>query len=105
MTSVDMSAAAIPVVRIALPRRVAAGLLGSALLLAIIIGSGVMGERLADGNVALALLANTLATAAGLVVLISILSPVSGAHFNPAVTLVMLVQREISAAHAGAYIA
>lgn len=105
MTSVDMSDAAIPVVRIALARRVAAELLGSALLLAIIIGSGVMGERLADGNVALALLANTLATAAGLVVLISILSPVSGAHFNPAVTLVMLVQREISAAHAGAYIA
>ena len=61
--------------------------LGTALLLAIVVGSGIMGERLADGNVALALLANTLATGAGLVALILTFGPISGAHFNPAVTL------------------
>jgi glycerol uptake facilitator-like aquaporin len=63
--------------------------LGTALLLAIVIGSGVMAERLAQGNLAVALLANTAATVAGLVVLIEVLGPVSGAHFNPAVSLVM----------------
>jgi len=105
MTSVPAGVVAVPTTGFGLGRRVGAEMLGTALLLAIIIGSGVMGERLAGGNVALALLANTLATAAGLVVLISILGPVSGAHFNPAVTLVLLLRRDISAAHAGAYIA
>ena len=86
-------------------RRVAAEALGTALLLAVVIGSGVMGERLADGNAALALLGNTLATGAGLVVLITIFAPISGAHFNPAVTLVCLLRREIAAPLAGAYVA
>ncbi len=63
--------------------------LGTALLLAVVIGSGVMGARLAGGNVAVALLANTLATVGGLVVLIELFGPISGAHFNPAVSLVM----------------
>jgi glycerol uptake facilitator-like aquaporin len=68
-------------------RRVVAELLGTAFLLATIVGSGIMGERLAGGNVAIALLANTLATGAALVALILTFGPVSGAHFNPAVTL------------------
>lgn len=63
--------------------------LGTCLLLAVVIGSGIMAERLAGGNVAIALLANTLATVGGLYVLIEVFGPVSGAHFNPAVTLVM----------------
>jgi glycerol uptake facilitator-like aquaporin len=70
-----------------LGRRVAAETVGTALLLATVVGSGIMGERLAGGNVALALLANTLATGAVLVALISSLGPVSGAQLNPAVTL------------------
>jgi glycerol uptake facilitator-like aquaporin len=73
--------------RITLARRVCAEGLGTALLLAVVVGSGIMGERLAGGNLAIALLANTLATGAGLVALILTLGPVSGAHFNPAVTL------------------
>ncbi len=77
--------------------------LGTALLLAIVIGSGIMGERLAGGNVAIALLGNTLATGAGLVVLITIFGPLSGAHFNPAVTLVFALRREISWRLAAAY--
>ncbi len=72
-----------------MPRKLFAEGLGTALLLAIVIGSGIMAERLAGGNVALALLANTLATVGGLVVLIEVFGPVSGAHFNPAVSLVM----------------
>jgi glycerol uptake facilitator-like aquaporin len=68
-------------------RRIVAEALGTAFLLAIVIGSGIMGERLAGGNVAIALLANTLATGAGLVPLILTFGPISGAHFNPAVTL------------------
>src|ERR1700760_1582737 len=88
-----------------LGRRLAAEALGTAFLLAIVIGSGIMGERLAGGNVAMALLGNTLATGAGLVVLISIFGPVSGAHFNPAVTLAMLARRAITPRAAGAYIA
>src|SRR6185436_15792246 len=63
--------------------------LGTALLLADVIGSGIMAERLAGGNVALALLANTLATVGGLYVLIVVFGPLSGAHFNPAVSAVM----------------
>jgi glycerol uptake facilitator-like aquaporin len=70
-----------------MPRRLVAEGLGTAFLLAIVIGSGIMGERLAGGNVALALLANSLATGAGLVVLILTFGPISGAHLNPVVTL------------------
>jgi glycerol uptake facilitator-like aquaporin len=70
--------------------------LGTALLLAIVIGSGIMGERLAGGNVAIALLGNTLATGAGLIVLITMLGPLSGAHFNPAVSLVFVLRRELA---------
>jgi glycerol uptake facilitator-like aquaporin len=66
-----------------------AELLGTALLLAIVIGSGIMAERLSDGNIAIALLANTLATVGGLYILIEVFGPVSGAHFNPAVSAVM----------------
>ncbi|HEX4183746.1 MAG TPA: MIP/aquaporin family protein [Caulobacteraceae bacterium] len=86
------------------PRRLAGEALGTALLLAIVIGSGIMGERLAGGNVAIALLGNTLATGAGLVVLITIFGPLSGAHFNPAVTLVFALRREIGWALAGGYV-
>src|SRR2546429_7185787 len=68
-------------------RKVVAEGLGTALLLATVVGSGIMGEQLANGNVAIALLANTLATGAGLVALILTFGPISGAHFNPAVTL------------------
>ncbi len=70
-----------------LPRKAVAEALGTALLLATVVGSGIMGESLAGGNVALALLANALATGAALVALILTLAPISGAHFNPAVTL------------------
>ena len=70
-----------------LPRRLAAEALGTAFLLATVIGSGIMGDRLSGGNVAIALLANTVATGAGLVALILTFGPISGAHFNPAVTL------------------
>lgn len=70
-----------------LARRVTAEVLGTAFLLAVVIGSGIMGERLAGGSGAIALLANTLATGAGLVALILTFGPVSGAHFNPVVTL------------------
>lgn len=70
-----------------LARRIAAEAVGTAFLLAAVVGSGIMGERLAGGNVAIALLANTLATGAMLVTLILTFGPISGAHFNPAVTL------------------
>ncbi len=69
--------------------------LGTFFLVAVVIGSGIMAERLADGNLALALLGNTLATGAILVVLILIFRSISGAHFNPAVTLVFLIRQEI----------
>ncbi len=72
-----------------LPRKLFAEALGTMLLLAIVIGSGIMAERLSGGNVAIALLANTLATVGGLYILIEVLGPVCGAHFNPAVSLVM----------------
>jgi glycerol uptake facilitator-like aquaporin len=68
-------------------RKLVAELLGTALLLATVVGSGIMGEQLAGGNVAIALLANTMATGAGLVALILTFGPISGAHFNPAVTI------------------
>lgn len=86
-------------------RRIAAEALGTALLLAVVVGSGIMGERLAGGNVAIALLGNTLATGAGLVVLITIFGPLSGAHFNPAVTLVFALRREIGWRLAMGYVA
>ena len=78
-----------------LSRRLAAEALGSGLLLAVVVGSGIMGQRLAGGNVALALLGNTLATGAALVVLVTVFGPVSGAHFNPAVTLVAALRRDL----------
>lgn len=70
-----------------LPRRVVAEFLGTAFLLAAVVGSGIMGERLAGGNVAIALLANTIATGAALVALIFTFARISGAHLNPAVTI------------------
>ena len=79
--------------------------LGTALLLAIVIGSGIMGERLSGGNTAIALLGNTLATGAGLVVLITIFGPLSGAHFNPAVSLVFALRRELAPRMAALYVA
>lgn len=82
---------------IGLKRKVFAELLGTALLLAIVIGSGIMAERLAGGNVAIALLANTLATVGGLYVLIEVFGPLSGAHFNPAVSAVMVLRGELHA--------
>jgi len=81
-----------------------AELLGTAALLCAVIGSGIMAERLADGNVAVALLANTLATVFALYVLIETLGPVSGAHFNPAVTLVMALRGALPPLVAGAYV-
>lgn len=85
-------------------QKLAAEALGTALLLAIVVGSGIMGEALADGNDAIALLGNTIATGAGLVILITIFGPVSGAHFNPAVTLAFALRREISPQDALAYV-
>ena len=79
-----------------LSRRLASEAVGSALLLTTVIGSGIMAERLAGGNVALALLGNTAATGAILVVLILALGPISGAHFNPAVSVVFALRRELS---------
>ena len=83
-------------------QRLAAEFIGTAFLLATVVGSGIMAERLAGGNVAIALLGNTIPTGAILVVLITMLGPISGAHFNPAVTLVFAARREI-AAREGAY--
>jgi len=77
---------------ITIERRLISEALGSALLLATVVGSGIMAENLAGGNVALALLANTVATGAGLVALILTFGPISGAHFNPAVTLADAIQ-------------
>ena len=90
---------------VTLSRRIAAEFAGTAMLLAIVVGSGIMGDRLAAGNDAVALLGNTLATGAGLVVLIHMFGPISGAHFNPAVTLALLLKREIAARDATFYAA
>jgi len=87
-----------------LTKRLAAETLGTALLLATVVGSGIMAERLAGGNVAVALLANAIATGAMLFVLITMFGPVSGAHFNPAVTAVMAARRELPAGEAVLYI-
>src|SRR5215210_475748 len=88
-----------------LSRRLAAEAIGAFFLFACVIGSGVMAERLAGGNDAVALLANTLATGAILFVLITMLGPISGAHMNPAVSLVAASRRELSWGDAAAYIA
>lgn len=87
-----------------LPRRMVAELVGTALLLATVVGSGIMGEQLSGGNVALALLGNTLATGAMLVVLILMFGPISGGHFNPVVTLVFALRKEVTAKDALAYL-
>ena len=83
--------------RASVPQKLLAELLGTALLLAVVIGSGIMAERLSGnnpgGNMGVALLANTLATVGGLYVLIEVFGPVSGAHFNPAVSAVMALAR------------
>ncbi len=91
-------------VAVDLPRSLAAEALGTGILVATVVGSGIMADRLTD-DVALALLANTLPTGAILVVLIAILGPLSGAHFNPAVTLVFALRRDITASAALAYAA
>jgi glycerol uptake facilitator-like aquaporin len=83
---------------------VVAEFLGSALLLATVVGSGIMGEKLAGGNVGIALLANTLATGAGLVALIATFMNISGAHFNPLVTLAEVCLGKLRWKHAGAYV-
>jgi glycerol uptake facilitator-like aquaporin len=91
--------------RMSLARRATAEAVGSAMLLAAVIGSGIMGERLAEGNAAIALLANTLATGAMLVALILTFGPISGAHFNPAVTLCDAWQGGLRRREVPAYIA
>jgi len=88
-----------------LRRKLLAEAVGTALLLAVVIGSGVMAERLAGGNAAIALLANTLATVGGLYVLIEVFGPVSGAHFNPAVSAVMAIRDELPRQALAPYIA
>jgi glycerol uptake facilitator-like aquaporin len=88
-----------------LSRRLAAELLGTALLLAAVVGSGIMGDRLSGGNTAIALLANTIATGATLVTLIFTFGPISGAHFNPAVTLADASQRGLPWREVPGYIA
>lgn len=87
-----------------MPRRLTAEFIGTAFLLMTVIGSGIMGERLAQGNDAIALLANSIATGCALYVLILIFGPVSGAHFNPAVTLCMVLEKRIAKSDAAAYI-
>src|ERR1044071_8757346 len=87
-----------------LSRRLIAEGLGTALLLATVIGSGIMGEKLSGGNIALALLGNTLPTGAILVVLIQMFGPISGAHFNPAVSVAFALRRELPWTDAGLYI-
>lgn len=85
-------------------RRLAAEALGTFFLLATVVGSGIMAERLAGGNIAIALMGNTIPTGAILVVLITMFGPISGAHFNPAVTLAFLIRKEIAPRLAGSYV-
>ena len=85
-------------------RKLFAEWLGTFFLVAVVIGSGIMAERLADGNIALALLGNTIPTGAILVVIILVFGPISGAHFNPAVTLAFLLRRDIDKKTAGYYV-
>lgn len=86
-------------------QKLGAEFIGTAFLLATVVGSGIMAERLADGNVALALLCNTIPTGAILFVLITMLGPISGAHFNPAVSFAFLLKGELPAGSAGPYVA
>jgi glycerol uptake facilitator-like aquaporin len=88
-----------------LTRNIVSEALGTAMLLAIVVGSGIMGQRLSAGNDAVALLGNTVATGAGLVVLIHMFAPLSGAHFNPAVTLAFLLRGETAPRIALLYVA
>ena len=87
-----------------LGRAAAAEAIGTALLLAIVVGSGIMGERLAQGNAAVALLANSIATGAGLYTLIVIFRPVSGAHFNPVVSAVCAWEGQLTARDSAVYV-
>ena len=87
-----------------LGRAVAAETIGTALLLAIVVGSGIMGERLAQGNLAIALLANSIATGAGLYTLIIVFGPISGAHFNPVVSAVSVWEGRLSRARCVVYV-
>src|SRR5271166_5451890 len=86
-------------------RRIAAEAVGTGFLLAAVVGSGIMGERLAGGNVAIALLANTIAAGAALVALILAFGPISGGHFNPAVTLADASQGGVAWRYVPAYLA
>lgn len=88
---------------ISLTRRLVAELLGTAFLLAVVVGSGIMGDQLSGGSVGLALLANSLATGAGLFALILVFAPISGAHFNPVVSLYAAMDQHISWLEAGLY--
>jgi len=88
-----------------LTRRLCSEALGTGMLLAVVVGSGIMGERLSGGNDAIALLGNTLATGAALVVLITVFGPISGAQFNPAVTLALTLRKAIGWKDALAYVA
>ena len=87
-----------------MPRRLFAEWVGTFSLLATVVGSGIMAENLAGGNVAIALLGNTIPTGAILVVLITVFGPISGAHFNPAVTLSFALRKEISVQKSGLYV-
>jgi len=87
-----------------LGRAVAAETIGTALLLAIVVGSGIMGERLAQGNPAIALLANSIATGAGLYTLIIVFGPISGAHFNPVVSAVNVWEGRLSTRRCAVYV-
>jgi len=91
--------------KVDLARRLTAEAVGTALLLAVVVGSGIMGDRLSGGNVAIALLANSLATGAGLIALIMTFGPVSGAHFNPVVTLVAAISGDLSWRDTASYFA
>jgi glycerol uptake facilitator-like aquaporin len=91
-------------VKPSLPRRAASEAVGTAMLLAAVVGSGIMGERLAGGNVAIALLANTVATGAALVALILTFGPISGAHFNPVVTMADATQGGLAWSAVPAYV-
>ena len=91
--------------KMATPRKLLAEGLGTMLLLAVVIGSGIMAERLSDGNVAIALLANTAATVGALYVLIEVFGPISGAHFNPVVSAAMALRRELPWSHLVPYVA
>jgi len=85
-------------------RRLFAEWLGTLFLLATVVGFGIMAENLAGGNVAIALLGNTISTGAILVVLILVFGPISGAHFNPAITLAFYIRKEINARDSGLYV-